>query len=164
MTSTTTRQRRPVSLAPADTAEEAVAVLRFLSDATRLRILTYLARQNAYVLELSEHLALPQPLVSYHLRRLRELALVRDQRNGQRVYYALDRAAWTAFTQPLHDICDLLELPAAGGAPRTGTPSSATTSPRPTRPRPGRGPSALPTVRLTASTARPAGRIINPGT
>jgi ArsR family transcriptional regulator len=86
-----------------------VAVQRFLSDATRLRILTHLAQHEAYVLELTEQLALPQPLVSYHLRRLRELELVRAERDGQRIYYALDDAAWRAFIQPLRAMCDLLD-------------------------------------------------------
>jgi ArsR family transcriptional regulator len=123
MAITTTPQPQDTSLATADPTDEAVEVLRFLGDANRLRILRHLAGAECYVQELTDWLALPQPLVSYHLRRLRGLGLVRVQRRRQRVYYTLDPAAWAAFTRPLRDVCELIEFtPAAAASPQVIAP------------------------------------------
>lgn len=97
-------------------AKGAVAALNFLNDVNRLRILRRLARREAYVFELADDLALPQPLVSYHLRRLREAGLVRSSRRAKRVAYALDAAAWDAFAQPIRDVCAMVERVAEDAA------------------------------------------------
>jgi ArsR family transcriptional regulator len=107
-----------------DDAEATMAALRFLSDANRLRILTCLAQREMYVTELTEQLGLPQPLVSYHLRRLREAGLVCSHRRARRVYYAIDPAGWHAFTRPIKAICEIVEsvsdeaASTAAGTPR----------------------------------------------
>jgi hypothetical protein len=61
---------------------------------------------------------LPQPLMSYHLRRLREAGLVRSRRKAQWVYYSLEPDAWERFTRPIRAICQVGGLPpeAAYGA------------------------------------------------
>jgi ArsR family transcriptional regulator len=84
------------------------SALRFLSDANRLRLLTCLAQQEACVFELTGHLDLPQSLVSYHLKRLREAGLVRPQRRAHRIYYELDPVAWDTFTQPIREMCGIV--------------------------------------------------------
>jgi ArsR family transcriptional regulator len=99
-----------------DEVQVAVAALNFLSDENRLRILRRLARREAYVFELADDLALPQPLVSYHLRRLREAGLVRPSRRAKRVCYALDTEAWEAFAQPIRDVCAMVERVAEDAA------------------------------------------------
>jgi DNA-binding transcriptional ArsR family regulator len=102
-----------------DEVDAAVAVLRFLSEANRLRILTALSHRESYVQELTTLLRLPQPLVSYHLARLRETGVVGTERRGRRVYYAIDRRAWTAFTQPMRHVCAVIgELDRTTTAPR----------------------------------------------
>jgi hypothetical protein len=40
---------------------------------------------------------------------LREAGLVRAQRRAQRVYYAIDPAAWESFTRPIQEICEIVE-------------------------------------------------------
>jgi len=57
-------------------------------------------------------LEVPQPLVSYHLRRLRERDLIQAQRIGRGVYYALDGDAWVADIGPMRQLCALIEMPA----------------------------------------------------
>ena len=57
-----------ISLPVVDEAEVAVQALKFLSEPNRLRILRILARRESCVCELIEHLGLPQPSVSYHLK------------------------------------------------------------------------------------------------
>lgn len=63
------------------------SLLRLLSDATRLRLLTLLEREELTVAELSDLLRLAQPRVSTHLSKLKEADLVRDRRAGVSAYY-----------------------------------------------------------------------------
>ena len=63
------------------------ALLRLLSDPTRVRLLTLLEREELTVAELSAVLRLAQPRVSTHLAKLKEADLVRDRRAGVSSYY-----------------------------------------------------------------------------
>ncbi|HEY6942556.1 metalloregulator ArsR/SmtB family transcription factor [Dokdonella sp.] len=63
------------------------ALLRLLSDPTRVRLLALLQREELTVAELSAVLRLAQPRVSTHLAKLKEADLVRDRRAGVSSYY-----------------------------------------------------------------------------
>ena len=63
------------------------ALLRLLSDSTRLRLLALLEREELTVAELSGVLRLAQPRVSTHLAKLKDAGLVRDRRAGVSAYY-----------------------------------------------------------------------------
>ena len=63
------------------------ALLRLLSDPTRVRLLGLLEREELTVAELSSVLRLAQPRVSTHLAKLKEAELVRDRRAGVSAYY-----------------------------------------------------------------------------
>lgn len=89
----------------------AVAAMHFLADGTRLRILTLLAQRESCVGDLIEALALSQPLVSYHLRQLREVGLVRTRRQGQWIFYSLDPEGRERVTKPIREVCAVLEVP-----------------------------------------------------
>lgn len=54
-----------------------------LADVNRLRIVQRLAGADATVTELIDHVGLSQPLVSWHLGRLRAAGLVTTQRHGR---------------------------------------------------------------------------------
>jgi len=62
---------------------------RLLGDATRLRLLLLLDREELSVAELSAITQLAQPRVSTHLARLREAGMVTDRREGVFVYYRI---------------------------------------------------------------------------
>jgi ArsR family transcriptional regulator len=62
------------------------ALLRLLSDPTRVRLLALLEREELTVAELSSVLRLAQPRVSTHLAKLKEADLVRDRRAGVSSY------------------------------------------------------------------------------
>ena len=66
------------------------ALLRLLSDPTRVRLLALLEREELTVAELSAVLRLAQPRVSTHLAKLKEADLVRDRRAGVSAYYRLN--------------------------------------------------------------------------
>lgn len=95
------------------TIDEAIDALKFLGDKNRLRILSTLAGAETCVCDLIDQLELPQPLVSYHLRKLREAGLVRSRRQAQWIYYSLDPEAWRRLVEPLSGLFPLGDLPAA---------------------------------------------------
>lgn len=59
-------------------------------DASRLRIMLSISNQELCVCELGEVLSMSNPAVSHHLRRLKDLGLVKTRREGKLVYYSLD--------------------------------------------------------------------------
>ncbi len=65
----------------------ASSLLRLLADATRVRLLALLEREELTVAELAAILQLAQPRVSTHLAKLKEAGLVRDRRAGVSAYY-----------------------------------------------------------------------------
>jgi ArsR family transcriptional regulator len=64
--------------------------LKVFADATRVRLLALLEREELTVAELSAITQLAQPRVSTHLARLKEANLVRDRRAGVSAYYRFD--------------------------------------------------------------------------
>ena len=60
-----------------------------LADPIRLEIIDFLANGEKCVCEIVEQLAIIQPLVSRHLRILRESGIVTDRRDGTKKMYKL---------------------------------------------------------------------------
>jgi DNA-binding transcriptional ArsR family regulator len=73
---------------------------RALADPTRLRIVLALATGEMCVCDLAAFLTVSESAVSHQLRHLRDLALVKNRRQGQVLYYALDD----------HHVSDLLAI------------------------------------------------------
>jgi ubiquinone/menaquinone biosynthesis C-methylase UbiE/DNA-binding transcriptional ArsR family regulator len=67
--------------------------LRALSDATRLRIIALLERDELSVQELQEITRLGQSRISTHLGLLQESGLVQSRREGKRTFYRLNESA-----------------------------------------------------------------------
>ena len=70
-------------------AAEAAALLKALSNESRLMILCTLAGQEMSVSELNEHIPLSQSALSQQLAVLRREKLVRTRREAQTIYYSL---------------------------------------------------------------------------
>jgi DNA-binding transcriptional ArsR family regulator len=70
--------------------ERMALMFRIMGDPTRLRIIMALGGGEMCVCDLAAFLCLSESAVSHQLRRLRELTLVRQRRDGQVLYYALD--------------------------------------------------------------------------
>jgi ArsR family transcriptional regulator, arsenate/arsenite/antimonite-responsive transcriptional repressor len=66
-----------------DELRELRAFHKALADVNRLRIVQRLAAADATVTELIAHVGLSQPLVSWHLGRLRAAHIVETRRNGR---------------------------------------------------------------------------------
>ncbi len=82
------------------TSDQTVEVLRAAGEATRLRILALLAREELAVLELTRILGQSQPRVSRHLKVLAEAGLVERFPDGAWVFYRLASAG------PARDLLD----------------------------------------------------------
>ena len=72
-----------------------------LADANRLRLLRLLARRELCVTAAARELGLSQPLVSQHLRVLRQAGLIQGERRGRRVHYHVDRRRWDGLLEDL---------------------------------------------------------------
>ena len=72
-----------------DQARRLAPVLKALSDENRLAILLAIAERSSSVTELAEATGLSQPLVSHHLKALRETGLVSATAVGRSNVYAL---------------------------------------------------------------------------
>lgn len=74
------------------TFEKMASVMQVMGDANRLRILMLLEGVEMSVGELVQRTGLSQPLVSYHLRLLREAGIVKDREDSTQRYYSLIRS------------------------------------------------------------------------
>jgi len=70
--------------------EELAELFSALGDPTRVKIVYALSREEMCVCDLAALVGLSLQAVSYHLRLLRALRLVRYRRQGRRVFYSLD--------------------------------------------------------------------------
>jgi ArsR family transcriptional regulator len=79
-------------LTPED-AQATAALFKALADPTRVRIVNLLARaaEPACVCELTPAVAVSQPTVSHHLKKLVQAGLLRREQRGVWAYYSLDR-------------------------------------------------------------------------
>jgi DNA-binding transcriptional ArsR family regulator len=101
--------------------KKALAILRGLSDSTRLRIIQMLMRGPHCVEEMTTELRMSQPRVSRHLRILRDSGLVIPRRDRRRVYYSLAGPD----DPDVAGILDFLETWLAPAGVRTGRASTA---------------------------------------
>jgi ArsR family transcriptional regulator len=91
--------------------EQLVALGRALSDPIRVRMLSMMAAgrgccefsassvpaaegdEGICVCEFEEHFGMGQSKVSYHMKKLKDAGLVREERRGKWAFYSLDREA-----------------------------------------------------------------------
>jgi ArsR family transcriptional regulator len=82
-------------------------MVKALADVARLAIVYHLARQEEItVTTLTDLLGLSQPLVSWHLRKLRRANLIRTRRVGRQVYCSLDINRFQQCLQGLEHLID----------------------------------------------------------
>jgi DNA-binding transcriptional ArsR family regulator len=76
-------------------------------DPSRLRILGVLTSGEKSVMDIVDKVGLSQPTVSRHLAILREAGVVTDRREGQQVFYGLNKKVVAGCCQ---GFCDCLEI------------------------------------------------------
>jgi DNA-binding transcriptional ArsR family regulator len=72
-----------------DDARKLQHLFQTLGEANRLKIIKFIGKEERSVSEIVEAIGLSQPLVSHHLRILRERDILQTQRNGPFIYYKL---------------------------------------------------------------------------
>jgi DNA-binding transcriptional ArsR family regulator len=70
-----------------DDAAKLQLIFQTLGEANRLRIIKFIDKKECSVSEIVEATGLSQPLVSHHLRILRENQILETKREGPFVYY-----------------------------------------------------------------------------
>ncbi len=80
-----------------DELRELRIVHKALADVNRLRIVRRLAAGDASVTDLIGEIGLSQPLVSWHIGRLRAAGLVETRRNGRETLIRLRHDVWQSF-------------------------------------------------------------------
>lgn len=66
-------------------------LLKIVSEESRLRLLCILRRGEHCVCEIMEHVELSQSLISHHLKDLKKVDVVQDEKRGLYVYYSLTK-------------------------------------------------------------------------
>ena len=72
------------------TAADLAELFRAMSDPSRLRILAVLLERDLNVGAIAAQVDMSESAVSHHLRGLRQMRLVRADKQGREVYYQLD--------------------------------------------------------------------------
>jgi ArsR family transcriptional regulator len=96
-----------------DESSSRAATFNALGDPARLAIIEALRGGTTCVCELTPALGMPQNLLSYHLRILREAGLISGERSGRRIEYRIEPSA-------IHDLQRSVAslLPTLAEAPR----------------------------------------------
>jgi ArsR family transcriptional regulator, arsenate/arsenite/antimonite-responsive transcriptional repressor len=92
--------------------EEMAECYKALGDKTRLKILALLKVEDLCVCEFVEVLKMTQPAVSQHIRKLKNVKLVKERRQGQWIFYSLDRDRYPhlhSVWESLPDLSDEVE-------------------------------------------------------
>lgn len=71
--------------------EKAAITLKLLGDKTRLSMVSLLENDDCCVCEFVEIFEMSQPAISQHLRKLRDVGIVKERRKGQWIFYSLNR-------------------------------------------------------------------------
>ena len=84
--------------------EKAAVILKLLGDQTRLTMMKLMDHHACCVCEFVEIFQVSQPAISQHVRKLKNLGLVQEERRGQWIYYSIDKSRdYYLFVQPILD-------------------------------------------------------------
>ena len=73
--------------------EQATLILKLLGDKTRLTMMKLIENHACCVCEFVEIFKMSQPSISQHLRKLKDLGLVEEERNSQWTFYSVDKSS-----------------------------------------------------------------------
>ena len=71
--------------------QRASQLLKLLGDPTRLTMMKLLKSHECCVCEFVEIFKMSQPAISQHLRKLRDIGLVQEERRGQWIFYSINK-------------------------------------------------------------------------
>ncbi|WP_087973194.1 ArsR/SmtB family transcription factor [Oceanobacillus rekensis] len=71
--------------------DKAALILKLLGDKTRLTMVKILDFHDCCVCEFVEIFKVSQPSISQHLRKLKDVGLVKEERRGQWIFYSVNK-------------------------------------------------------------------------
>lgn len=71
--------------------DKASTILKLLGDKTRLTMMKLLEKHDCCVCEFVEIFKTSQPSISQHIRKLRDLGLIKEERRGQWIFYSINK-------------------------------------------------------------------------
>lgn len=71
--------------------EQASIILKLLGDKTRLTMMKILDDGSCCVCEFVEIFQMSQPAISQHLRKLKDMGLLKEEKKGQWVFYSINK-------------------------------------------------------------------------
>lgn len=71
--------------------EKAAVILKLLGDKTRLIMMKLMDDHACCVCEFVEIFQMSQPAISQHLRKLKDLGLVEEERKGQWIFFSVNK-------------------------------------------------------------------------
>lgn len=69
--------------------DDFAAIMNLLGETSRLKIVLYLWDKEASVSEIITHLQMSQPLVSHHLKLLKEAHILKSVKQGKKIIYGI---------------------------------------------------------------------------
>ncbi|MCX6723689.1 MAG: metalloregulator ArsR/SmtB family transcription factor [Candidatus Staskawiczbacteria bacterium] len=76
--------------------------LKIIADPNRLKILVFLKNKPQCVCKIYPMLKISQKLASHHLSQLRKLDLVKQERNGNFIYYSINKKVFKKYMHILN--------------------------------------------------------------
>ncbi|WAA10936.1 ArsR/SmtB family transcription factor [Fervidibacillus albus] len=70
--------------------EQASKILKLMGDKNRLTMLKLLESQSLCVCEFVELFDISQPAISQHLRKLKDISIIKEDKRGQWVHYSIN--------------------------------------------------------------------------
>lgn len=71
--------------------QKASLIMKLLGDKTRLKMMKLLESHECCVCEFVAIFKMSQPAISQHLRKLRDIGLVKEERRGQWIFYSINQ-------------------------------------------------------------------------
>src|SRR5699024_6448884 len=82
--------------------DKAALILKLLGDQTRLTMVKILDHHDCCICEFVEIYKVSQPSISQHIRKLRDLGLVKEERRRQWIFYSINKTnAYYPFIQQI---------------------------------------------------------------
>ncbi len=88
---------------------QTVDLLKVVAEENRLKILCFLEKGEQCVCDIGEFLNLPQNLVSYHLKTLKDVGLVKYRKEGLKIYYFIDKKEMSKFNSSINKFLKIYE-------------------------------------------------------
>ncbi|NEP38164.1 MULTISPECIES: helix-turn-helix transcriptional regulator [unclassified Okeania] len=88
------------------------ASFQALSDPLRIKILELLRTQELCVCDICDRLQVSQSKLSFHLKNLKEAALVKSRQDGRWIYYSLNLSQLESLEKYLSEYQKISPLPA----------------------------------------------------